>query len=109
VSVFGQNYMGMNEVASSRLPMLLETEVAGPRLLIWVWSVARLNVSENFRDVERREGCLVGVQRSRCERRDGRKKEMGTENVPHAGERTDRRLRGLEAPVLGAEVDPLLT
>jgi hypothetical protein len=27
----------------------------------------------------------------------------------HAGERTDRRLRGLEAPVLGAEVDPLLT
>jgi hypothetical protein len=36
--------MGMNEVASSILPMLEtviqgdETEVAGPRSLIWVWS-----------------------------------------------------------------------
>lgn len=107
--------MGMNEVASSRLPML-ETviqgneTVAGSRSLIWVWSVARLNVSENFRDdVERREGCLMEIQRSRCERRDGRKKERCTENAPYAGERTDRRLRGLEAPVLGAEVDPLLT
>ncbi len=64
VSVFGQNYMGMNEVASSILPMLEtviqgdETEVAGPRSLIWVWSVATLKVSEKFfqDDVERRDG-----------------------------------------------------
>ena len=84
--------------------------MAGSRSLIWVWSVARLNVSENFRDdVKRREGCLMEIPRSKCERRDGRKKERCTENAPYAGERTDRRLRGLEAPVLGAEVDPLLT
>jgi hypothetical protein len=109
VSVFGQNYMGMNEVASSILPMLEtviqgdETEVAGPRSLIWVWSVARLKVSENFRDVERRGACLVEVQRARCDRRDWRKKNMWDGRMlRHDGERTDRSLRGLEAPVLGA-------
>jgi hypothetical protein len=116
VSVFGQNYMGMNEVASSILPMLEtviqgdETEVAGPRSLIWVWSVARLKVSEDFRDVERRGACLVEVQRARCDRRDWRKKNMWTEecsvtmgNVP-TGVYGDWKL-----PFLVQEVDPLLT
>ena len=82
--------------------------MAGPRSLIWVWSVARLTKFSRCGA----KGCMFGaiLNRARCDRRDWRRKRMVTEECSVTdGERTDRGLRGLESPFFVQEVDPLLT